>query len=42
VSSKACSEAAFIGRSGLARRWPKVGVRAACAASMAGTAALGA
>jgi hypothetical protein len=30
VNSKACSEAAFIGRRGLARRWPKVGVRAAC------------
>jgi hypothetical protein len=31
----------FIGSAGRARGWPKVGVRAACAASMAGTAALG-
>jgi hypothetical protein len=42
VSSMECSGAAFIGQRGLARRWPKVGVRAACAASMAGTTALGA
>jgi hypothetical protein len=27
VSSMACSEGVFIGRSGLARGWPKVGVR---------------
>jgi hypothetical protein len=30
VSSMACSEGAFIGRRGLARRWPKVAGPAAC------------
>jgi hypothetical protein len=42
VSSKACSEAAFIGWRGLARRWPKVGVRAAYVVSTADATALGA
>jgi hypothetical protein len=42
VSSKACSEAPFIGQRREGAGWPKVGVRAACAASMVGTTALGA
>jgi hypothetical protein len=42
VSSKACSEAPFIGQRREGAGWPKVGVRAASTASMAGTAALGA
>jgi hypothetical protein len=42
VSSMACLEAPFIGQRREGAGWPKVGIRAACAASMAGTAALGA